>query len=157
MSKTTRPPVRSSKGAPETTKPERDELRARIQRDVAEFEVEAAKTGLYHRGYRFWPPYACGRCGVPISASQFAFSRSCGGCDRGESLTARFHPFDARWFVLGKAELENAADSGLIHPEFIPASQNNEFPEVYRPRPRPIPKPYPKPYPRIPKPRRGVR
>lgn len=131
-----------------------DEIWDEIQRKAAEFEVEAAKVGLYHRGYRFWPPYACGRCGEPIGAYQFAFARSCGACDRSESPTARLSIVDPRWFVLGKAELENAHDSALIHPEFIPAHRRKEFALVDRQRPRipPVPlkplKPKPqKPFP----------
>ena len=104
-----------------------DEIWAGIQQKVADFDIAAAEQGLYHRGYRFWPPYACYRCGEPISAYQFAFSRSCGGCDVGHSLTARLSLFDPRWFILGKAELENSTDTFLIHPEFVPAHKRREF------------------------------
>lgn len=120
-----------------------DEIWAGIQREVAARQAEAEKCGIYHRGYRFWPPYACGRCGEPISAHQFAFSRSCGGCDVGQSHTARLFFGDPHWFVLGKVDLENDKDSALIQPDFIPAHTRRDF-AVLNPM-RPVPSPSPRP------------
>jgi hypothetical protein len=103
-----------------------DQIWADIQRKVAEFEVSAGQVGIYHRGYRFWPPYVCGRCGVPVSAKQFAFARCCGGCDTNRAAqTARFGIGDPRWFLGGKAELEDATDRWLIQPQFIPADERD--------------------------------
>lgn len=121
---------------------------AKIQAKVAECERIAETEGLYHRGHRFWPPYACFTCGEPISAYQFAFARVCGPCDVGNSSTARLLGF-REIFLSGKAVLENPHDTALIHPEFIPAHRRREFPVRYR---RPIPrKPAPSPW--LPKPR----
>ena len=117
--------------------PKTDAVWEKIQQKVAAFEVVAAVDGIYHRGYRFWPPYACGRCGEPISAYQFAFSRSCGGCDSSESHTARLSIFDPRWFVLGEVELDNPGDDALIHPQFLPAYQRRDFAPIH---PRLVPR-----------------
>lgn len=117
-----------------------EEIWADVQSKTAEFEVGAAKVGLYHRGYRFWPPYACGRCGEPISARQFAFARSCGGCDHSRSQTARLHLYDPRWFVLGKVEYEDPNDSALIRVDFIPAYTRRDFALIEPPKPWPLPR-----------------
>ena len=98
------------------------EIAQKILKEAQDCEREAQARGLYHRGWRFWPPYACGRCGRTVSASQFAFSRSCGGCDHGDSHTARVEVFDKRWFILGDVQLENQQDFALITPLFAAAS-----------------------------------
>jgi hypothetical protein len=105
----------------------------------ADFEAEAEKSGLYHRGWRFFPPYACCRCGCYISARQFAFSRSCGGCDVGDIRTARLSIFDHRWFLGGRVVDENPADRWRISPEFIPADESANYPVIHRPKIPPIP------------------
>lgn len=123
----------------------RDEIWDNIQQEVQMVEVEAQRLGLYHRGWRFWPPYGCGRCGRRVTAYQFAFSRSCGGCDLGESRTARLHICDPRWFIIGPVQLENPKDSALINPMFLSSALKYQFgkqrPRLHRHLPRrPVPK-----------------
>lgn len=51
-------------------------------READEASYQAAeKFGVEFRGFRFWPPFFCFTCGLGISANQWLFSRSCGGCD----------------------------------------------------------------------------
>lgn len=105
----------------------------------------AEQHGLLHRGWRFWPPYACYRCGRRITAFQFAFCRSCGGCDVSNSTTARLDIFDKRWFILGPVHLEEPKADGLINPEFLSSALRYQFgtqrPRLHRHLPkRPVPK-----------------
>jgi hypothetical protein len=54
-------------------------------------EHGTAPEGIYidFRGYRWTPPFICMRCGIEVCHQQWAFSRTCGACDVGNSHTAR--------------------------------------------------------------------
>lgn len=132
-----------------------DDFMRRFEAEAAAFERECEARGLYHRGWRFWPPYCCGRCGAPVSAVQFAHGR---GCCVLSSSRPRFHFADKRWFILGRVQLEDANDSAFIRPIFLSAALSKQFPRI-EPRPllprpplyprrqpvQPPPRPYPKP------------
>lgn len=118
------------------------EVLYRIRLEEAAVELAVAVEGVYHRGYRFFPPFVCGACGDPISVRQFAFSRSCGGCDVNRSTTRRFSPYDHRRFLGGRVVLEDGSDRWRIHPVFIPAAEAKNYPRIApRVPPRPLPKP----------------
>lgn len=120
----------------------RDDTWEKRQDAVQECKRQAEARGLYHRGWRFWPPYACHRCGTPITAHQFAFARSCGGCDLGTSRTSRLRVGDRGWFILGRVQLENPQDSHIINPEWIAATTREAYP-VVKPRPS-LPRTHPR-------------
>jgi hypothetical protein len=90
----------------------------KIKADEVVFETEVSKVGLYHRGWRFWPPYVCCLCGTAISASQWAFARNCGPCDVDRPV--RQQGRRGTFYVGGKVELENKQDRYFIDPEFTP-------------------------------------
>jgi hypothetical protein len=112
---------------------------------AVKIQREAHEHGIPHRGWRFFPPYACHSCGRVISAQQFAFARGCGGCDVGNSRTARLHCFDPRWFVLGRVVDERNGESLEIDPVFVPASEAVDYPTTYREPRKPSPPPRQKP------------
>lgn len=110
-----------------------EEITADLEREWPESEP------IYHRGWMFHAPFACGRCGLEIPAYQFAFARACGACDCGD-VRARFRVGDRRWFLSGKAELTDQNDRWLISPDFIPASECEQYPRLNRERRPPPPK-----------------
>lgn len=65
------------------------------------------------KGWRFRPPFHCMYCGIEVCPDQWAFSRSCGSCDVGNSHTARLHVFDRRLFA-GPHELVDAHDAYFL-------------------------------------------
>ena len=52
-----------------------------------------------HRGWRFFYPFYCFTCARRVCPRQFAFSRSCGGCDVSHSRTAVISPFAKKIFA----------------------------------------------------------
>jgi hypothetical protein len=88
-----------------------------------------------YKGYRFTPPFHCMYCGVEVCAHQWAFSRSCGGCDVGNSHTAKLHLF--QW-TAGPHELVDEKDSHLL-----PADQFVPLEEVIKKSPINPPKRWP--------------
>lgn len=120
------------------------EIEDRISQDAQKCERTAQAHGMLHRGWRFWPPYACSRCGRRITAHQFAFARMCGGCDHSDSRTVRLSIADPRWFILGAVELEDPHADGIIRPHFISSALRYQFqahPRPHRHLPkRPVPK-----------------
>lgn len=125
------------------TDAERNELWDKINAETQRIEQEAQSRGILFRGWRFWPPYGCGRCGRRITARQFGFARICGGCDHGDSKTARLSPYDPRWFIIGPVQLEDPKAAGLINPMFLSAALKYQFgrPRNHRHLPkRPVPR-----------------
>jgi hypothetical protein len=43
------------------------------------------QTGIEFRGWKFWPPFFCMSCGIPVNVRQWLFSRICGACDTGHA------------------------------------------------------------------------
>jgi hypothetical protein len=86
-----------------------------------------------YKGWRFTAPFYCMRCGVEVETQQWAFSRSCGGCDVSESHTARLSIFDRRLFS-GPHELINPKDSSFLLPDrFLPPEYAKNFPVLNPP------------------------
>lgn len=94
-----------------------DRIKADMEAKNAAAEAEARVHGIYHRGWRFYPPYVCSHCGVAVSARQFAFARVCGSCALGRSPHRQLASF--LWFLLGRVVDENKADAHRIEPEFV--------------------------------------
>lgn len=70
------------------------------------------------KGWKFTPPFHCMYCGVEVCWHQWAFSRSCGGCDSGTSYTAKLHYF--QW-TAGPHEIHDRTDSLFMSEEaFVP-------------------------------------
>jgi hypothetical protein len=87
------------------------------------------------KGWRWTAPFACMRCGIEVSAEQWAFSRSCGGCDCGHSPTARLHAMDARLFA-GPHELIDAKDRFfLTEDRFLDPAEREKYPVLTPPTP----------------------
>jgi len=71
-----------------------------------------------YKGWKFTPPFHCIYCGVQVDHRQWAFSRSCGGCDVGNSHTAKLH---LHQWTAGPHELVDPNDSLLLKKEnFVP-------------------------------------
>lgn len=120
---------------------ERDEIDRKVNRETRECQEWAAKEGIEHRGWRFFPPYCCGRCGDHVSAAQF-----CHGRGHGLECGGEFSSYDRRWFIMGRVVDERTGDSLDINPEFVSVLDHPPAPR--RPRrvpPRPRPKPIPRP------------
>lgn len=88
------------------------------------------------RGWRWTAPFICFYCGIEVCFLQWAFSRSCGGCDVSNSHTARlrFHQCFA-----GPHELRDKDDS-LFIPEdrMVDPGERDKHP-VLNPRREPFP------------------
>lgn len=91
------------------------------------------------KGWRFYPPFHCMYCGIEVCPHQWAFSRSCGGCDVSDSHTARLSIFDGRIFA-GRRDLIDDNDSHFIPADrFLPPSAAEKFPVRNPPKPWPVP------------------
>jgi len=83
-------------------------------------EHEPFPVGAYfdYKGYRFTPPFHCMYCGVEVCHRQWAFSRSCGGCDVGNSHTAKLRYY--QW-TAGPHELIDAKATPILSADhFVP-------------------------------------
>lgn len=117
------------------------EYRSTDINNMKEVRDASSSNDLYidFKGWRFRPPFHCMRCGVEVCPRQWAFSRSCGACDTGNSHTARLHAVDRRLFA-GHHELINSKDSHfLTEDRFIPAEAAKDYPVLDPPRPTPPP------------------
>lgn len=100
------------------------------------------------RGWRFFAPFFCFRCGRVIAGNQFAFSRSCGGCDVSDSKTSLLRLVDHRVFV-GKVEKlpDWGNRSSDIDPQWLPVNSEeaqklmDAGPRHNTPSFRPLPRP----------------
>jgi len=87
------------------------------------------------KGWRFRPPFHCMYCGINVCPLQWAFSRSCGGCDVSQSRTARISIFDRRIFS-GPHELIDPKDSHFIEAEnFVSPTEADRYPVLNPPKP----------------------
>lgn len=101
---------------------------SRINAGAAEVQSDAAAI-IEHRGWRFTAPFHCFYCGDPISARQFAFSRSCGGCDISNSSTQRLSVYEHRVFA-GPHERVDEKDSADIDPEWLDPATREQYPRM---------------------------
>jgi hypothetical protein len=111
---------------------------------------ETFPSDLYfdHRGWRFRAPFVCMGCGIEVCPHQWAFSRSCGGCDMSVSKTRRLM---FRAFV-GPHEFIGPRDSlCLDESRFVDPAEKAGFPVLYERSPWTTPWPQP---PRRPNPKR---
>jgi len=103
-----------------------------------EHEDVPADVFFIFKGYKFTPPFHCIYCGVVVCAHQWAFSRSCGGCDVGNSHTAKLRYY--QW-TAGPHELVDPNDSHLLPAEqFVPLEEVAKK-EPYNPK-KPVFKPF---------------
>jgi hypothetical protein len=87
------------------------------------------------KGWRFRPPFHCMYCGVEVDPLQWAYSRSCGGCDVGQSHTRRLNVFERRIFA-GPHELVDPSAEHFIPEEcFLPLSNIEKYPVIDPPNP----------------------
>lgn len=80
------------------------------------------------KGWRFRAPFHCMRCGVEVCPHQWAFSRSCGGCDVSDSHTARLSIFDGRLFAGPKELIDRSDPHFLTEDRFLPVSDAEKYP-----------------------------
>ena len=96
---------------------------------------QAADLYIDYKGWRWTAPFACMRCGIEVNAEQWAFSRSCGGCDIGKSPTARLSIFDPRLFA-GPHELVDPEHSHFLEEDrFLSPDDAEKFPVLDPPIP----------------------
>jgi hypothetical protein len=94
------------------------------------------------KGWRFRPPFHCMYCGIEVCPHQWAFSRSCGPCDTGDSHTARLPVFGGLIFA-GKHELIDPNDTYFIEADrFILPADAEKYP-VRNPRKLPLEQQFP--------------
>lgn len=73
------------------------------------------------KGWKFTAPFHCLTCGVEVCYLQWAFSRSCGGCDVSVSHTAKLHYY--QWTAGPHVEL-NPDDHGMMTKDtFVPLEE----------------------------------
>ncbi len=77
-----------------------------------------SETFTDHRGWRFFAPYYCFRCGVQVDERQFRFSRTCGPCDLSESRTAILPDCRGLAFAGKRERLATNDRADLIPPQF---------------------------------------
>ena len=81
-----------------------------------------------YKGWRFRPPFHCMYCGIEVDPLQWAFSRSCGGCDVSKSHTARLSIFDPRVFA-GPHELIDPNDGYFLDADrFLSPADAEKYP-----------------------------
>lgn len=81
-----------------------------------------------YKGWRWRAPFHCMYCGVEVSARQWAFSRSCGGCDVSPSHTARLHVVSHHIFA-GPHELIDPKDQYfLTEDRFLSPADAEKYP-----------------------------
>jgi hypothetical protein len=86
------------------------------------------------KGWRFTPPFHCMYCGCEVCPFQWAFSRSCGGCDVGDSHTRRLNVWDRRIFA-GPRQLIDSKDPYFISEDrFLPLSDIEKHPVLKPPK-----------------------
>lgn len=103
-----------------------EQVRARLETEHPEDRA------IDHRGWRFTSPFHCFYCGVKVPAYQFAFSRSCGGCDVGVSYTRRLHPGDRRAFAGPHERIGKPSDRLFISPKWLDPARRDEYPVLLR-------------------------
>lgn len=87
------------------------------------------------KGWRFTAPFHCMGCGVIVCPLQWAFSRSCGGCDVSHSHTRRISVFDRRFFS-GPAEPIDIKDTYFFDEnQFIDPADAEAYPIKNPPKP----------------------
>jgi hypothetical protein len=80
------------------------------------------------KGWRFTAPFHCMGCGIVVCPQQWAFSRSCGGCDVSHSHTRRLSVFDRRFFS-GPAEVIDIKDPYFLEEErFLDPATADKYP-----------------------------
>jgi len=106
--------------------------------------LHPADTDLYidYKGWRFRPPFHCMYCGVEVDPLQWAFSRSCAGCDVSESRTARLSIYDPRIFA-GPHELIDPHDAYFLNEDrFLSPTDAEKYPVLNPSKPLPLPIPF---------------
>jgi hypothetical protein len=89
-----------------------------------------------YKGWRFRPPFHCMYCGIEVSVRQWAFSRSCGGCDVSPSYTARL-PFVSYYIFAGPHELIDPNDPYFLEEaRFLSPEDAEKHPILNPPAPR---------------------
>lgn len=85
-----------------------------------------------YRGWKFTPPFICMGCGIEVCFRQWAFSRSCGGCDVSYSRTRRL--IGGKCFAGPHERLStwNAEESAIPEDHFIDPSQREKYPVIRR-------------------------
>lgn len=104
---------------------------AEIEAELSERHPESQP--IDHRGWRFTTPFHCFRCGIQIPAYQFAFACACGGCDVGNSPTARLHPTARKAFAGPHEQIGTPDDEWFISPEWLDPKDRDKFPVLRRP------------------------
>lgn len=87
------------------------------------------------KGWRWTAPFICMGCGIETSPQQWAFSRSCGGCDVSHSHTRRLSVFDRRLFAGPHELIDSKADLFLEPERFIDPAEREKFPVLSPPKP----------------------
>jgi hypothetical protein len=121
------------------------------KREIVEKEVRESPDGIFFifKGWKFTPPFHCIYCGVQVDYRQWAFSRSCGGCDVSDSHTAKLH---LHQWTAGPHELVDPNDSHFMKKDnFVPLEKVQKM-QPRNPRKPALPrkpfKPFPPPRPR---------
>lgn len=76
-----------------------------------------------YKGWRWRAPFLCMRCGAVVDVLQWAYSRSCGGCDVGSSQTARL-PVTSYHIFAGPHELIDAEDPHFLEEDRFLTSES---------------------------------
>src|SRR5271168_4478173 len=74
-----------------------------------------------YKGWKFTAPFHCMYCGIEVCYKQWAFGRACGGCDVGNSHTAKLHYF--QW-TAGPHEIVDRNDPYFMKEDaFVPLEE----------------------------------
>lgn len=88
------------------------------------------------KGWRFRSPFHCMYCAIEVCPLQWAFSRSCGGCDVSDSHTARLSVFQRLVFA-GPHKIIDSKDINFIPEDHFLSPVDAEKYPVRNPRKKP--------------------
>lgn len=89
---------------------------------------------IYFKGWNWTAPFVCFYCGVEVSPEQWAFSRSCGGCDVSNSHTARL-PVTSYKLFAGPHDLADYSDPYFLEADrFLDPADREKYPVLDPPK-----------------------
>jgi hypothetical protein len=85
------------------------------------------------KGWKFRPPFICMGCGIEVCFRQWAFSRSCGACDVGNSPTRRL--LYGKCFTGPRELVDSEAEYFIPESHFVEPTEREKYPVLRRKKP----------------------
>ena len=92
-----------------------------------------------YRGWRWFPPFTCMGCGISVCYIQWAFSRSCGGCDISDSRTIRLRYLKCFAGSHEKLPTWDESKGDIREENFVKPKERESYPPINRPPAKYVP------------------